>query len=501
MLIGVAEVLNQIVSWGLAIAIVWSGLRGRIGPVWIPVVVLLAAGALVALDGEGSGEILVARVAAVFVNSAMAALLAVFPTGRPVPRWAAVVAGVEIAIQGANLVSGLRLEGQPWWTWHFPVTTCLLVAAQVIRYRRRASTRERQQVRWVLAAVLGMVLAFLVVMVLTAGGVVSDELSAGLAILFLMLPGIGFSLAVLVPGAADVDRALVALLTVGGTALVTALAVLVTSHLAARQLWLAALVAAVVALPNWRGVGWLASRLVYGHRQDPLGTLDDLDALLAAHHDVREVPETIVATPAQALGAEHVAVRSVAGGTVGTGKPSGQAKEFPVAYRGERLAVVTVSPRRGEQTLTSADRAVIARVCAYAGPALDGARAVSELIEARARVVLAREEERKRLRRFLHDDLAPTFSGLALSVAALEQYDADGDGRAVEVAHRLAQELATATRHLREVAYALRPPALDNRGLLAALHDTVVIPSAIPASTTEVVIEASLPAPLPAARP
>ena len=393
-----------------------GGLRGRVGAIWVPVAVLSGAAALLALDA--SGESLLAETSAVFVQCAIVTLFAVFPIGRSLPRWAAAVAGLEIVVELANLVSGLRLADQAWWPWHFAVTWGLLISAQVLRYSTRTSARERQQVRWVLASVLGMVLAFLVMAVLSAGGVVGDETSGAVAIALLLLPVIGFSLAVLVPGAADVDRALVSILALGGTSLLTSLAVLAASRATSHAEWATALVAVLVALPRWRIAGWLAARLVYGRRRDPLGALDYLDALLGAHHDVHEVPETIVSTIARAIGVEHVAVRSSDGLTAQTGDPAGHTEQFAVIYRGEELAVVTVSPRTGEQALTAADRAVVARVCGYAGPALDGARALSELVDARARTVLAREEERKNLRSFLHDDLAPTFSQRGVGLAA-----------------------------------------------------------------------------------
>ncbi len=153
---------------------------------------------------------------------------------------------------------------------------------------------------------------------------------------------------------------------------------------------------------------------------------------------------------------------------------AGPVATFPVTYRGEELARVCVHPRRGEQVLTAADHAVIQRVCAYAGPALDGARALAETIASRSQIVLAREEERKRMRAILHDDLAPSFSGLSLTASALTRYVGDGNPRTAEVAARLAEEFSVAMRQLRDLAYDLRPPVLDDRGLVPALHDRLV---------------------------
>ena len=94
--------------------------------------------------------------------------------------------------------------------------------------------------------------------------------------------------------------------------------------------------------------------------------------------------------------------------------------------------------------------------------------------------MFAREEERKRLRRDLHDELAPTFAGLGLSAAAVEAFARAGDDRAADAAERLVTGLHAATRQLREVAYDLRPPVLDDRGLAAAIRERVAAPGSLP---------------------
>ena len=104
---------------------------------------------------------------------------------------------------------------------------------------------------------------------------------------------------------------------------------------------------------------------------------------------------------------------------------------------------------------------------AQAALALEAARTVVALRESRARTVAAREEERRRIRRELHDDLGPTLSGIALSAAALEARTMDPE------AAELHRELRLAVEQSRELAYGLRPPVLDDHGLVAALHDRV----------------------------
>ncbi len=504
-----AQILIQLVSWPLVALLAWAGLRGRTGAstvATVGVVVLVGANALLAIDP--TGESVPARICAGLAQCAVAVVFAVFPSGRPVPGWIGWVVGAGIAAQLANLATGLRLEDQAWWPWQYLLTWSLLLGGQITRYRSRADARERQQVRWVLATFLTMVAAFLIITAASIDGLTTIEETDWVAALLLTLPGVGLSLGLLMPTSANLDRVLRWVLAVGGWALLVSATIVVTAAAAsagefseAATRWVVAVATAAIAALGWRPAGRLSDRVVYGRRRDPLGALTDLDSMLAAHHDASAVPETVVHVISQAIGAERVEIHAGEDLLAATGTAMDtRLVAFPVVYRGEQLATVAIAPRRGEQALTAADTVVVERVCAYAGPALEGARALVELVESRARTVLAREEERKRLRSYLHDDLAPTFSGLGLSAAALEQYTIAGDARALEVARRLTGELAAATRQLREVAYDLRPPALDDRGLVAALSDRLVIAGSTPAvQLTARIEDARLPAAVEAA--
>jgi signal transduction histidine kinase len=140
-------------------------------------------------------------------------------------------------------------------------------------------------------------------------------------------------------------------------------------------------------------------------------------------------------------------------------------EDFPIMYRGEEVAVMSLAPRRTESGFTARDRRVIAALAAHAAPALHGDRVLTDLHESRQRVVSAREEERRRLRRDLHDDLGPALSGLSLSAAALARRTALPEAR------ELQEDIQQAVLQSRQIAYGLRPPVLDDHGLAAAIVD------------------------------
>ena len=294
-----------------------------------------------------------------------------------------------------------------------------------------------------------------------------------------MLPGVGFALGLLAPRWLNVDVALRWCILLGCSSIALGTTILATMALgeglgasAQERTWIAAAVAAALTIPVVGLSRRAADRFVYGRRPSPLRALEELGTRLAQLADPRDVPETVLraVTESLAVGGARLLVGETAQAEVGTATFE---EQFPIIYRDERLATLAVSPRPGETMLIARDRSVITRICALAGPALHGARLVNELVEARARVVIAREDERRRLRRDLHDDLAPTLAGLGLSAAVVEKFSRAGDRRAADAATDLAGRLQGASRQVRDIAYNLRPPVLDDRGLVATIEETI----------------------------
>jgi len=85
--------------------------------------------------------------------------------------------------------------------------------------------------------------------------------------------------------------------------------------------------------------------------------------------------------------------------------------------------------------------------------------------------VTAREEERRRLRRDLHDGLGPTMASLTLMAEAAGNLLSRDPLAAAELLQELKDEAKAATAEIRRVVYELRPPALDELGLVAAIRE------------------------------
>lgn len=473
-----ASILVQLVSWPLVGALCWRAARGKASPVaWVVVVLLVAYAATTLVE---TTAVAWSRGLFAVMGVTVVLLFGLYPDGRFTPRWIVVPVSIEIALQAIDVASGFTLGAQPWWPWHFFVTLGVtLLGGQVYRYRRRSSVEERERTRWPMLAVLAMVFAYTLWAIVWVGLGLDQESGSSLAVLLTVLPGVGFALGLLAPRWLNVDVALRWCLLLGCSSITLGTTILAAMALgeglgasAQERTWGAAALAAALTIPVVGVSRRAADRFVFGRRPSPLRALEELGTKLAQLADPRDVPVTVLGavTESLAVGGARLLVDDTVQAEVGTATFE---EQFPITYRDERLATLAVSPRPGETTLIARDRSVITRIGALAGPALHGARLVNELVEARARVVIAREDERRRLRRDLHDDLAPTLAGLGLSAAVVEKFSRAGDRRAADAATDLAGRLQGASRQVRDIAYNLRPPVLDDRGLLAVIEDTI----------------------------
>ncbi|ACQ80441.1 histidine kinase [Beutenbergia cavernae DSM 12333] len=485
-----AQIVVVAVTAPLVVALVHGALRrDRVLPREATATILLAAGTVAVVDPGGTSTTWNGLVNAITLSAA-AVLLATFPDGRFVPRWTLWPVALAVAVQMGNVASGFRWDDQSaWWPWHILVTwLVLLLGGQVYRYVRRSGVDERERTRWAVLGFLAQITLFVVMTAVLVGltGTPDGALGSSLAMILNLLGPTGLAVGLLAPRIVPVDRALHVGIQVSVVGLgVTGCVVLTTALLpeggnGRATSWAAAAVVALVTLPlAWCGAK-VAHRVVYGGRPDPLTTLAALGQLLDRSLDPRAVPVTVLRTLCDSLGLEGARLSGDQVFAAEHGELPRVAGRFGIRFRGEELATFEVAPRPGETTLTEHDRRVVDALARQAGAALDGTRAITELVAARSRVVTAREEERRRLRRDLHDDLVPTLAGLGLDAAAITELLRGRDDAIARVAATLAQGIRDSTRQIREIAYDLRPPVLDDHGLVAAVRDRVASTSGAP---------------------
>src|ERR671920_209863 len=124
----------------------------------------------------------------------------------------------------------------------------------------------------------------------------------------------------------------------------------------------------------------------------------------------------------------------------------------------------------GEETFSTADRRLLADLARQAGVAVSAVRLTADLQRSRERLGVAREEERRRLRRDLHDGLGAQLAGLTVQTGVLRTLIPKDPAAAEALAGELRGELRTAIADIRRLVHGLRPPALDELGLVGALQ-------------------------------
>ena len=129
-----------------------------------------------------------------------------------------------------------------------------------------------------------------------------------------------------------------------------------------------------------------------------------------------------------------------------------------------------LSPRAPGEGFSDADRDLLGNLARQAEVAVHAVRLTADLQRSRERLVATREEERRRLRRDLHDGLGAQLAGLNVQAGTIRRLIPQDPGAADELVVELREELRGAIADIRRLVYDLRPPALDDLGLVAALR-------------------------------
>jgi two-component system, NarL family, sensor kinase len=448
------------------------------------------------LQDEGAPESAQRLAATVFMWSwpwsialFMPLALLLFPDGRlPSRRWrwaaVAVVATAPLFVLEMGTDPTPPIEGLPtgyvtlssydtweplWLLTEVRTLAAVLLAlvGLVFRYRR-ASESGRRQLLWLLLAVVVMVVLL-----------VPWSFVAGTPVVVLFaIPLVPVAVAIAIVRHQLLDIRLVVSRTITWASL-SALAVVAYVGLVAildtfvsTRLGRSAAVTVIVALllaPILPRLQRAVDRAMYGDRRDPARVATRVARQLST--DPTGGLAGVTAAIREGLRLPYVAV-SIDGETIAeSGRtPQGEVGSVALEYAGRQVGALVVGLRTGESELSTADGDVLALIAVPLSVAVHATALSNELQASRGRIVAAREEERRRLRRDLHDGLGPTLTGMAFSAdAAANLVESD-----VEQAQRLLDAIRsdsrTAIADVRRLVDDLRPPALDDLGLVDALR-------------------------------
>jgi signal transduction histidine kinase len=425
-----------------------------------------------------------------------------FPDGRlPSSRWripalvpvagvaAAIVLGmltgtltgqdIDYRIANPIGISGFApVEEQPV----FPVLGATLgfgvllgIAAVVVRFRRSRGA-ERQQMKWFLYAVAPLLLTPLqgvlppvVGSLVFAWMLIAFPVAIAIAVLRYRLDGIDVV----------INRTLV---YAALTAVVVGVYVFVVGYLGAAfasngHLTISLIATGVVAVlfaPLRERLQRGVDRLLYGQRAEPYAALSRLGARLETTLAPDAVLDTIVQTVREALRLPYAAISLSddpdGGVAAAAGAPVPATVTLPLLYRSEPVGELVLGLRPGESAFSGADLRLLSDLARQSGVAVSAVRLTADLQRSRERLVTTREEERRRLRRDLHDGLGAQLAGLTVQTGVLKGLIARDPEAAEVLAGELRGELRSAIADIRRLVYELRPPALDELGLTGAMQ-------------------------------
>jgi two-component system NarL family sensor kinase len=231
---------------------------------------------------------------------------------------------------------------------------------------------------------------------------------------------------------------------------------------------------ALLLLPVGVAVQRIVRRWVYGDRDFPervVSELRRLDALTAPEDALQEALELLSRRLHLSFAAVDVFATSTSGPVAASvGHPAGAPATVDLIVGGSTLGRLRVEVDAGHDPFGPGDRRLLEDVGAQVGALVQAVTANRELQLSRRRLVAAREEERRRLRRDLHDGLGPSLATFAMGLEAATDLIRDDPDQAADLVARLSERARADIGEVRRLVEGLRPPALDQLGLVSALR-------------------------------
>lgn len=472
-----------------------------------------STGALRGLAVLGPQWVFIVRSIEMIGNCSIVAFLFVFPSGRFAPRWTSTVLVVWILFQLPRYYfpnSPLNLLNSNLLLYNVLFIGGILIGlgSQVYRYRRVSQPLERQQTKWVVYGLVVGIGGYLVIRMLgllladPLGSQIGIELGLGiLSTIFMLLLPLSIVVAVLRYRLWDIDPIINRTLVYGVLSVSTMALYLITvtilSNIFQNSLanFLVAFIAtgmiAILFEPLRERLQRGVNRLMYGERDDPATVLARLSQRLDASLATDSVLQTIAETIGQTLRLPYVAITLSPQGEnsypVGSarivaefGQPAEEIVHFSLTYQSKVVGELLLASRARGESLSTADTRLLNIIAQQAGIAAHTVQLTDELRQlnldlqqSRQRLVTAQEEERRRLRRDLHDGVGPTLASLSQRLDTAADLVASHPQASVEMLIELKAQVKVVLAEIRRLVYNLRPPVLDEFGLVSAIREHI----------------------------
>ena len=221
----------------------------------------------------------------------------------------------------------------------------------------------------------------------------------------------------------------------------------------------------------------VVDRAFYGRRGDPYAVVAELGRRASAASAPGEALDEIVEAITQELKLPYAAIldaEAVMLASSGTLASNDDCADLPLEHQGVAVGALRVGYRRGEDGLSAAEERLLSTLAHQVGASVRALQLVDGLKAAREQLVVAREDERRRIQRDLHDGLGPQLTAVTMHLDAARNHLAAGNPTDTDDLLRDARrELHQAGGDVRRLVYSLGDPSIASRGLPSAIDAQV----------------------------
>ena len=386
----------------------------------------------------------------------------------PQPRWrhpVDAVLGVALVVPG---VVACFYTAQPAVVALMGTTAALALVAQTWWRLERSDAADRRSLAWV--AVTASVLGLLsLAMLFTAGQTWAGPVAVGV----LAAVPAAMAVGVLRPETVDV-RGLAVTSAVGlalgiGYLAYFAGALAVLDMLGADRpepfvLALIGLAGGVALHPVSSMLRAVMDQMLFGDRPNPL------DAASRVVGRIGRDPAQALALIRDDLALPYAALWHGPRLVAESGEPVIHVRRIVTGVGEPEEVALVVGMRPGDLRLSVGDERTLRLLAPLLAEIVRGAELSADLQESRAQALTAIADERRRLRTELHDGLGPALTGIALTTDAARNLVATDPQAAIGLLDDARRDTVDAIGEVRQIVYGMRPPALDELGLVAALR-------------------------------
>ncbi|MCA9883456.1 MAG: sensor histidine kinase, partial [Anaerolineae bacterium] len=352
---------------------------------------------------------------------------------------------------------------------------------QSYRYRYCYSPKQRQQTKWLIFgyAIALTISITLAIFISPPYGRLLEGVTTAFGFYFPIAAGM--TIAILRYNLWDIDviinrtlvySVLTALLVAIYALIVSLLSLLIQDEGSFAVSLVGAGIIAVIFQPLRAFIQRAINRWMFGQRDEPLAVMIEFGKSLEMIASPEAALSYLAETTARSLKLPYVAIENEATNLVAvSGEKITQCEQFPLIYQAENIGTLLVSSRSPGEVLSAGDRLLLENVARQVSNIVHAARLTQDLQQSRQEILTTREEERRRLRRDLHDGLGPALATLTLQAEAAREWLATKPEKSDALLQEIILGSQSTLADIRRIVYALRPPALDDLGLVPAIRE------------------------------